>query len=89
MAKQKSKPTISRMPNSETFLKETDIDQLADTFFRSETLNKFGREQGRKIAKAMALSLVTSQYLDMLMLETTEPELELELYELEISPTLH
>jgi len=37
----------------------------------------------------MALSLVTSQYLDMLMLETTEPELELELYELEISPTLH
>ena len=89
MAKLKLKPSNSDMPRSETFLKETDINQLADSFYQSEFLQQFGNSYGRKIARAMALSLISSQYLDMLMFESQELEYELDFYDLETSPTIN
>ena len=88
MDKHKIKPLNPDLPRSENFLKETDINQLADNFFQSEFLTQFGREQGRKIARAKAISMVASQYLDMVMFETTETEYEF-YYDHEISTTIH
>ena len=88
MTKIKLKLDTPDLPRSETYLKETDINQLADSFYRTEFLTQFGQKQGRKIARAMAASLVTSQYLDLLMFETQENDYEL-FYDLEISETIH
>ncbi len=47
MTKIKLKLDTPDLPRSETYLKETDINQLADSFYRTEFLTQFGPKQGR------------------------------------------
>ena len=61
---------------------------LIKNFFQSEFLTQFGREQGRKIARAMAVSMISQTYVEMLMFETNETEYEF-FYEHEASTTIH